>query len=37
MTIKAYETNSGSFVYKLWYGYVHNLLEILIDQVATLD
>lgn len=33
--MKADENNYGSFVYKLWYGFVYNLLEILIGQVAT--
>lgn len=37
MRMKADETNYGSFVYKLWYGFVYNLLEILIDQVSTLE
>lgn len=36
MRMKVDETNYGSFVYKLWHDFVYNLLEILIDQVATL-
>lgn len=35
--MKADENNYGSSVYKLWYGFVYNLLEILIGQVATLE
>lgn len=37
MRMKANETNYDSFVHKLWYGFVYNLLEILIDHVATLE
>lgn len=35
MRRKADETNYGSSIYKLWYGFVYNQLETLIDQDVT--
>lgn len=37
MRMKADETNDGRFACQLWYGFVYQLLEILVDTVATLE
>lgn len=37
MRIKLYESNHGSFVYKLWCGLVYNLSKLLIHQITSLE